>query len=93
MGRGKRLSSDQAKELAVPHLRAKIEALELSSEERKPIHLGIGFEGDERIVQAFIPGKEPRDGRILASVSVNVVTGEVRDAPIPIELAWRADGS
>ena len=40
------------------------------------ITLGIGFDGDDRTFELYIPGERPKDAIIISSARINSFTGE-----------------
>lgn len=89
----KKLSVDEIEQLAKPLIRQELDRLELPSDVRKQMTISIFFRNDERIVCVKIPGETPREGKILACVCVNSISGEAQiDNDFLKEQRWMPPG-
>lgn len=61
---------------------ALVEYERLSDEAKNKLVLGIGFAGDERIFQLYVPGERPEEAVVVTRVPVNSITGEASDVEV-----------
>jgi len=72
----KRLKLDELCERARLLTYETLKEYEIPDDLRTEIALGIGFDGDDRIFELYIPRTRPEDAIVISSARINSYTGE-----------------
>jgi hypothetical protein len=79
----KKLGIDEIKTIATQMFKAKFNLDSLSPQDRRRLAVGYTVEGNVGVCSYYVPAPLPQEGRLLAEVKVDRITGGVISVELP----------